>query len=160
MEESNVSRPMLYATLCVLLAVLFGTSYALNRQTNPPKPEEPSAEQQAAKQKEMADKQKTMMEAEQKQRVAMMAKEKEKAKKEEKDLQAAAAANPTVKIKPKKTGVDISDKWFKETPDGAAGIEQAIKEKEALDKYNAEQAKKPVAKNQSDMKLSPMAEGK
>jgi len=35
--------------------------------------------------------------------------------------------------RPKSSSVDISDKWFKESPDGTAGIDQALREKAIID---------------------------
>ena len=156
-----MSRPMLYATLGVLLAILFGTSYALRKQTEPPpKPEEQATpEKSAAMREKMMAQEKSQKEAEQKKRKEMVKMEADKQKKEAAQLEAAAKANPNVKINKKKTsGVDISDKWFKETPDGPAGIEQAVKEKEALDKFNAAQT--AAGKSAAPVKLTPAAPSK
>lgn len=134
-----MSRPTLYATLAVLFAILIGTSYALNKQTEPPKPTpaDMPPEQQAQMRKGMQEKQRMMMEQEKNQRKEMTTRMKKQAEEDKK--KAVELASLGVKA-PKSSGVDISDKWFKETPDGMAGIQQAIKEKEIVDKVTAAHA--------------------
>lgn len=137
-----MSRPILYATLAVLVAVLLGTSYALNKQTQPANPpQEQAAEMTPAKkaemQKMMAEREKQMKVHEKEERTRMAAQMKKNAEQEK--TKAAQLAALGIR-KPKTSGVDISDKWFKETPDGTAGIEQAVREKQIEDKFTAASA--------------------
>lgn len=152
----TVSRPMLYATLAVLFAILLGTSYALNKQTEPPKQEqqkEMTPEQRAEMEKRMADQRKMMMENEKKSR-AEMAKRMKAQQALEKEKAAKLAALGIRKPKAN-AGADISDKWFSESSDGAAGIQQAIREKEITDQLNAAHPT-PAPPASSSPKIAPM----
>ncbi len=130
---------MLYATLAVLFVILFGTSYALRKGTEPPAPPQASMppEKQAEMRQMMEKKQKDMTKQQMAMRTMQMKKQMEMAALEKKRLAILTKENPGLKLKPQSTGADITDKWFRESPDGQAGIEQAAKEKQIQDKLAA-----------------------
>src|SRR5690348_13947531 len=113
---------MLYATIAVLFAILLGTSYALNKQTEPPQQDQKqmTPAQQQEMQTRMKNQQKLMMDKEKQTRAEMATRVKAQAALEKEKAEKLAALG----VKRKPAGVDISDKWFNETPDGEAGIKQ------------------------------------
>ena len=129
-----MSRPMLYATLAALCAILFGTSVALHKQTDPPKapdaaapgsPASAGSPDNGARQKAM----RAMMGTQEKEmRIKMMK------KMAEEKTKAAAVARTGKPQRTRASGIEITDKWFNESPDGPAGIQQAVKEKEEMEK--------------------------
>ena len=119
-----MSRSILYLTVAVLAMMVGVLSYTLRKQTDPPPPPTPQDS------KEMQARQQEMMKTQMKQQMAMQQKE------------MAMHAKLGAKLKnfnPKKspTSINISDKWFKEAPDGPAGIAEAEKERAAATTANA-----------------------
>lgn len=150
-----MSRPVLYATLAVLLAVLFGTSYALNRQAQDPKQTHQDEQTKPAEQITPEKKAEMMkrMETQQKEQKNHMQQQMKRMAEAEKEKAARLAALGIKK--PKSAGVDIDDKWFKQTADGPAGIQQAIKEKQIIDQVDASMPSRPSSKPNTPAPISP-----
>ena len=116
-----MSKPFMFGVLVILCGLLYATSFALRKQTDPPPPPQTSA---AAKTPAEQEKMKEMMKAkavqEDKQHQAMETRMKQEV--------VEAAKHPMHHPEPNKMNLEAD--WFKKRPDGAVGITKEIHERE------------------------------
>jgi len=106
-----MSKHLNIAVLVLLIALLGAVKFALNKQTDPPKPAEPAA--QSSVQQQAAAK------AEAEKRTEMMKKSNEESKKAEAK---AKAAHPTSTA----GAMDITSDWYKKRSDGEKGLQKVM----------------------------------
>jgi hypothetical protein len=156
-----MSRPFMLGVLVILGVLLYLTSFALNKQTEPPKP--PSAEEQAKIQKASAAEKENQMK-EMQDRYRKQAQEKAAAaKKASGDSDAKLGQGPSNanSMLPNPTtrsdkSIDIRNTWFADRKDGAAGIEAERALREKNNKLEAKQPKAPVQSGEHGMQVPSM----
>jgi hypothetical protein len=116
-----MSKPFMFGVLVILCGLLYATSFALRKQTEPPPPPQAAA---AVKSPAEQEKMKQMMKEK-------MAQEDKSHKLMEARMKADAEELRKHPMKhPEPSKMNLSANWFKERPDGAVGIEKEIKERE------------------------------
>jgi hypothetical protein len=116
-----MSKPFMFGVLVILCGLLYATSFALRKQTEPPPPPQaPTAAQTPAEQEKTKVMMKAKMAQEDKQHKAM----EDRMKQQAEELKLHPMHHP----EPNK--MNLEGDWFKKRPDGAVGITKELHERE------------------------------